>query len=73
MILLFRKKKRVGLTLLFSGSFQMVIDSPHLATVASETTDVKEKYLQILFPLLKQLFLVSDEQATIPRYLETDS
>ena len=59
--------------MLFSGSFQMVIDSPHLATAASETTDVKEKYLQILFPLLRQLFLVSDEQATIPRYSETDS
>lgn len=49
----FHKRKRNFLTPLFSGSFQVVIDNPHLARVGSETRDVKEKYLQILSSLLK--------------------
>lgn len=52
------RKRKIGIvvTPLFSGSFQIMIDNPHLARVGSESRDVKEKYLQILSSLKVIIF-----------------
>lgn len=56
-------KRKIGIVLtpLFSGSFQIMIDNPHLARVGSESRDVKEKYLQMLSSL--EVIIFSFHQA----------